>query len=344
MDGGAALPLAIRTSRVFRKIDGRWRQVHHHGSMDDPKLLARYQALVRSAALSGESARREQAAAGETFRDYARAFQSLRPAAVVSYFDLPFALIADGGVSALADAVALEAFLGRVMENLKARGFARSEIAELCAERLSEQLVAVSARRSRRKADGSELERLGETYIFRRAGGAWKIAAAIVHEPLAILASVDSAGRLWASLRSGAPGFISAVDERTLRIAGHGHRDDPLLANLRADDRLGALVIDLAARSRLRVNGAAVLETDGAVRLALQQVYGNCQNYIQARTIVGTRAGEARAARRFEYLDRRLQSRIAGADTFFIATAHADAGADVSHRGGAPGFVRVESA
>ncbi len=189
MDGGAALPLAIRTSRVFRKIDGRWRQVHHHGSMDDPKLLARYQALVRSAALSGESARREQAAAGETFRDYARAFQSLRPAAVVSYFDLPFALIADGGVSALADAVALEAFLGRVMENLKARGFARSEIAELCAERLSEQLVAVSVRRSRRKADGSELERLGETYIFRRAGGAWKIAAAIVHEPLVLSAA-----------------------------------------------------------------------------------------------------------------------------------------------------------
>ncbi len=198
----------------------------------------------------------------------------------------------------------------------------------------------------------------GELSVQRRAGVARGLAAGAMYrtalppglrqflarQQLAILASVDSAGRLWASLRSGAPGFISAVDERTLRIAGHGHRDDPLLANLRADDRLGALVIDLAARSRLRVNGAAVLETDGAVRLALQQVYGNCQNYIQARTIVGTRAGEARAARRFEYLDRRLQSRIAGADTFFIATAHADAGADVSHRGGAPGFVRVESA
>ena len=38
--------LAIRTSRVFKKIDGRWRQVHHHGSIDDPELLARYQAAV----------------------------------------------------------------------------------------------------------------------------------------------------------------------------------------------------------------------------------------------------------------------------------------------------------
>jgi hypothetical protein len=38
--------LAIRTSRVFKKIDGRWKQVHHHGSIDDPELLARYQTAV----------------------------------------------------------------------------------------------------------------------------------------------------------------------------------------------------------------------------------------------------------------------------------------------------------
>ncbi len=33
---------------------------------------------------------------------------------------------------------------------------------------------------------------------------------------------------------------------------------------------------------------------------------------------------------------------VACADTFFIATAHPERGADASHRGGAPGFVRVE--
>jgi ketosteroid isomerase-like protein len=44
--GGEELSLAIRTSRIFRKIDGRWRQVHHHGSIDDPGLLDRYQAAV----------------------------------------------------------------------------------------------------------------------------------------------------------------------------------------------------------------------------------------------------------------------------------------------------------
>lgn len=44
--GGEETTLAIRTSRIFRNINGRWRQVHHHGSIEDPQLLARYQAAV----------------------------------------------------------------------------------------------------------------------------------------------------------------------------------------------------------------------------------------------------------------------------------------------------------
>jgi ketosteroid isomerase-like protein len=47
-DGDAVKDLNIRTTRVFRLIDGRWRQVHHHGSIEDPKLLADYQSAVRS--------------------------------------------------------------------------------------------------------------------------------------------------------------------------------------------------------------------------------------------------------------------------------------------------------
>jgi len=45
--GGAVLDMAIRTSRVFRLIAGQWRQVHHHGSIDDAELLARRQRAVR---------------------------------------------------------------------------------------------------------------------------------------------------------------------------------------------------------------------------------------------------------------------------------------------------------
>lgn len=45
--GQTVLDMAIRTSRIFRLIDGEWKQVHHHGSIDDPDLLARYQRAVR---------------------------------------------------------------------------------------------------------------------------------------------------------------------------------------------------------------------------------------------------------------------------------------------------------
>lgn len=44
---GSRLEPAIRTSRLFRRIGGAWRQVHHHGSFDDPAQLAAYREAVR---------------------------------------------------------------------------------------------------------------------------------------------------------------------------------------------------------------------------------------------------------------------------------------------------------
>jgi SnoaL-like domain len=43
---GEEIALAIRTSRIFQKIGGHWKQVHHHGSIEDPQLLGRYQSAV----------------------------------------------------------------------------------------------------------------------------------------------------------------------------------------------------------------------------------------------------------------------------------------------------------
>ena len=47
-NGGNNLEMRIRTTRVFRFDGRRWRQVHHHGSVDDPQLLNAYQAAVLS--------------------------------------------------------------------------------------------------------------------------------------------------------------------------------------------------------------------------------------------------------------------------------------------------------
>jgi hypothetical protein len=44
--GEARIDLAIRTSRIFRKVGNKWRQTHHHGSIEDAELLAAYQSAV----------------------------------------------------------------------------------------------------------------------------------------------------------------------------------------------------------------------------------------------------------------------------------------------------------
>jgi ketosteroid isomerase-like protein len=44
---GTTMPLEIRTTRYFRYQDGRWRQYHHHGSIDDPEALRGYQQAIR---------------------------------------------------------------------------------------------------------------------------------------------------------------------------------------------------------------------------------------------------------------------------------------------------------
>jgi ketosteroid isomerase-like protein len=46
VNGNTQLELAIRTSRIYRRIGGEWRQVHHHGSFDDAALLAAYHEAV----------------------------------------------------------------------------------------------------------------------------------------------------------------------------------------------------------------------------------------------------------------------------------------------------------
>jgi SnoaL-like domain len=44
--GETRVDLAIRTTRIFRKVGNTWRQTHHHGSIDNAELLANYQSAV----------------------------------------------------------------------------------------------------------------------------------------------------------------------------------------------------------------------------------------------------------------------------------------------------------
>ena len=159
---------------------------------------------------------------------------------------------------------------------------------------------------------------------------------------LAVLAGVDRSGRVWASMVGGAPGLITAPSSRMLRVAAGLPDADPLSEGVAPGRPLGVLVIDPERRRRLRVNGRVVKADRQAIDMRTDEVFGNCPKYIQARAPEpGAEHQRAGLAVRSHALTESHRLAIERADTLFIASVHADAGADASHRGGQPGFVRV---
>jgi predicted pyridoxine 5'-phosphate oxidase superfamily flavin-nucleotide-binding protein len=164
-------------------------------------------------------------------------------------------------------------------------------------------------------------------------------------QPMAIIGTVDGHGHAWASLVTGEPGFMGALNEHAMRIATRPLPGDPLGENLKINNPVGLLAIELETRRRMRLNGRAEVGSDGTIVIHAQQVYANCPKYIQAREWeLGDRsAPSARLVWDDAKLNPAQQRWIGEADTFFIASSHEKGGVDVSHRGGLPGFVRVLS-
>ena len=162
---------------------------------------------------------------------------------------------------------------------------------------------------------------------------------------MAVVGAADAGGRVWASPLTGRPGFVSAPGESLVRVAAEPPEGDPLRDSLHEGARVGLIVIDFARRVRMRFNGTVVREDGSGFDVETREVYSNCPKYIQARVpeVGGGRERKDSAAVRSSHLGSTQQEHIARADTFFIATEHLERGADASHRGGQPGFVRVVS-
>jgi len=167
--------------------------------------------------------------------------------------------------------------------------------------------------------------------------------------PFLVLGTVDDAGWPVTSIVTGAPGFAGTPDATTLRIGARPLPGDAAAANLRPGRDIGILGIDFATRRRNRANGMVISIDDGGFDVRVIQSFGNCPKYIQERAWRVATADEQGPVQIEEggALDAAGRAMIAGADTFFIASAlgHSDAlgfGVDASHRGGLPGFVHVE--
>lgn len=181
--------------------------------------------------------------------------------------------------------------------------------------------------------------------------------------PYFFVGAVDDEGWPWATMLTGAAGFVRTPDEHTLAIAARPLPDDPMAPLLTEGRAAGALGIELATRRRNRANGVITAVDERGFSLSVQQSFGNCPQYIQvrrpldeslARDVASEDPSIAAAPHHYQrVLDEEAVALLERADTCFLASATASGppgapsaashapshGVDVSHRGGRPGFL-----
>ncbi|MGH0038311.1 MAG: pyridoxamine 5'-phosphate oxidase family protein [Myxococcota bacterium] len=170
--------------------------------------------------------------------------------------------------------------------------------------------------------------------------------------PFLVVGARDAAGRPWASLLAGGPGFVASPDPLTLDVSWAPDPDDPVASGLLPGAAVGVLGILPESRRRNRANGRIGESSGEGFRLRVDQTFGNCPQYIHERRVVAAAGRSAAPPERSDVVPVSWRAAVAAADTFFIATGvegpgettrAPEVGMDVSHRGGPPGFVERES-
>ena len=166
--------------------------------------------------------------------------------------------------------------------------------------------------------------------------------------PFLVAAARDGRGRPWVTLLTGPDGFVTSPDPKSLLIDAKPVPGDALEGGLALGADVGILGIELATRRRNRVNGRIAGGDSTSLEFAVDQSFGNCPQYIRERQWRRADNEPAGPPIRGARLTPSQRDWIASADTFFIASGHRGGGEspafgmDASHRGGDPGFVRVE--
>jgi predicted pyridoxine 5'-phosphate oxidase superfamily flavin-nucleotide-binding protein len=162
------------------------------------------------------------------------------------------------------------------------------------------------------------------------------------------LAVPDAEGWPLATLVTGAPGFASSPAPDRLQVAAMPAPDDPVRAHLKAGTPAGLLGIDLGTRRRNRLNGIVAQAASDGFAVDVLQSFGNCPRYIQLRQLLPVVRRPGPAVNFDAALPARARELLASSSTLFVASASgkevqgAAAGLDISHRGGPPGFARLE--
>src|SRR6476660_1884017 len=102
--------------------------------------------------------------------------------------------------------------------------------------------------------------------------------------PFMVVGLADQNGHPWATTLSGPPGFMNSADENLLTIKAWLDPGDPLHSRIRDGAPVGGLGIEFSTRRRNRINGRienCIIGEGFSIRV--QQSFGNCPKYIQAR-------------------------------------------------------------
>jgi uncharacterized protein len=168
------------------------------------------------------------------------------------------------------------------------------------------------------------------------------------HLPYVVVGALDAQRQPWATILHGAPGFIVSPSPATLHIAAQPQAHDPLTQALHIGAPVGLLGFEAHTRRRNRANGLLTSANEQGFVVQVAESFGNCPKYIQAREASPATLQAAATTHDMRHLDDNARTLINHADTLFIASAHPEAGSaqsygvDVSHRGGKPGFVKIE--
>ncbi len=165
--------------------------------------------------------------------------------------------------------------------------------------------------------------------------------------PFLLLGYSDSDGWPWVSLQAGPPGFIQSPSNTTLTISAPLMPGDPLKKSMHPKLPVGGLGLEPHTRRRNRFSMQISQWDDRNITLAVRQTFGNCPQYIQSHRLEYSPPQNSGVTEVLSNLDDAAIQLIRNSDTFFVASQTlsdegVSAGADVSHRGGKPGFVKVE--
>ena len=123
---------------------------------------------------------------------YTEAFQQSDMATLIRHISVPVMQIVGQEVSILNTVEEVQARYTALAGHLNAQGYSHSTWMERQVKLLGPATAMVSGAAIRYRTDGSELERIGATYLLRLTETGWKIVVATAHPPDAIIRPAPS--------------------------------------------------------------------------------------------------------------------------------------------------------